>query len=123
MVARKKKETTISFKYIFPADLRELHVNGAYGGVVPDGSIRMGVYSERRAIPNCEKRVIKPDGTLAEIIEKEQKYDAVRIVQANLVLNVETAKSFVRWLNEKIEAYEEFQKKAQGTLVVKEAKK
>ena len=34
----------LSFKYIFSDDLKELHVNGADGGLAPDGTIRMGVY-------------------------------------------------------------------------------
>ena len=34
----------LSFKYILSDDLKELHVNGAYGGLAPDGTIRMGVY-------------------------------------------------------------------------------
>jgi len=123
MPPRRKKETSISFKYIFPSDLRELHVNGAYGGVIPDGNIRMGLYSERRAIPNSERRMVNPDGTLGGAFEQEKKYDVVRIVQANLVFNVDTARSFVSWLKEKIDAYEEFQKKARKESTTKEAKK
>ena len=96
----------ISFKYIFPSDLRELHVNGAYGGLSPDGLIRMAVYSERQAIPNLEQRKISPDSTLGELIEQEKKYEMVRVVQASLVFNAQTAKSFIKWLDDRIKEHE-----------------
>ena len=99
---------TFSFKYIFPSDLRELHVNGAYGGLGPDGTIRMAVYSERGAIPNFEKRIITSDKPLGEAIEIEKKYDIVRIIQASFVFNIGTAKSFVEWLNDRIKEHEQF---------------
>jgi hypothetical protein len=100
------KDGTFSFKYIFPNDLKELHVNGAYGGLGPDGTIRMGVYSERGAIPNVEKHIINPDKTIGGTVKLERKYDVVRIIQASLVFNVSTAKSFVDWLSERINEHE-----------------
>ncbi len=103
-----KELKEISFKYIFPSDLRELHVNGAYGGLAPDGSIRMSVYSERGAIPNFEKRKINPDETLGEFISEEKKYQVVRIVQTSLVFNIATAKALVRWLHDRIKESEDF---------------
>jgi hypothetical protein len=103
----------ISFKYILPSDLKELHVNGAYGSLAPDGSIRMSVYSERPAIPNYEMRKINPDETLGEFISEEKKYPMVRVVQASLVFNAGTAKSFVRWLDDRIREFETFKAEIQ----------
>ena len=100
----------VSFKYIFPDDLKELHVNGAFGGLGPDGTIRMAVYSERGAIPNMEKRGFNPDGTLGDILEIEKKYNIVRIVQASLVLNAGTAKNLIKWLEDRIQDFESFRK-------------
>ena len=105
----------LSFKYIFPDDLKELHVNGAYGGLAPDGTIRMGVYSERRAIPNFERRSINPDMTLGPALEEDTKYTMVRIVQASLVFSVSTAKSFVTWLNDHIKQAEKFKEELSKT--------
>jgi len=102
-------QEVFTFKYIFPADLRELHVNGAYGGLAPDGTIRMDLFSERQAIPNSEKRVVKSDKTLGEVIEEDKKYQVVRIVQACIVFNATTAKSFVNWLKDRIAESEKYQ--------------
>ena len=104
----KEKVGPVSFKYIFPNDLKELHINGAYGGIGPDGTIRMAVYSERGAIPNMEKRTFSPDGTLGDVIEIEKKYNVVRVIQASLVLNMGTAKSLIKWLEDRIKDYESF---------------
>lgn len=101
------KDGTVSFKYIFPSDLKELHVNGAFGGVAPDGMIRMAFYSERQAIPNVEKRPINPDKTLGDQKEEEKKYEYVRIVQASLVFNDKAAASFVNWLDGRIKELKE----------------
>lgn len=107
-----QKGKTVSFKYIFPTDIRELHVGGAFGGLAPDGTIRMAVYSERQAIPNVEKRLVKPDNTLGDQIGEEKKYEFVRIVQASLVFNAETARSFINWLGDRIKESEQFKEEA-----------
>jgi hypothetical protein len=107
-----QKGKTVLFKYIFPTDTRELHVDGAFGGLAPDGTIRMAVYSERQAIPNVEKRLVKPDNTLGDQIGEEKKYEFVRIVQASLVFNTETAKSFINWLGDRIKELEQFKEEA-----------
>ena len=97
-----KKRDSLSFKYIFPSDLKELHINGAYGGIDPHGMIRMAVYSERAAIANIEERSLNPDGTLGEVIDTDKKYDVVRVVQSSLAFNVVTARSLIKWLEERI---------------------
>ena len=102
------EDETVSFKYIFPSDLKELHVSGAFGGVSPDGMIRMAFYSERQAIPNVEKRPINPDKTLGDQKEEEKNYEYVRIVQASLVFNDKTAESFINWLDGRIKDFEGF---------------
>jgi hypothetical protein len=85
-----------------------LHVNGAFGGLAPDGTIRMAVYSERQAIPNVEKRRISRDKTLGEKVEEEKRYEYVRIVQTSMVFNAQTAISFVNWLNDRIKEFEQY---------------
>ena len=105
-------QDVITFKYIFLPDLKELHVSGAFGGLAPDGSIRMALYSERQAIPNFEKHVVKSDKTLGEVIEQDKKYDMVRIVQSSIVFNATTARSFMGWLKDKIDESEKFQVEA-----------
>ena len=101
------KSETVSFKYIFPSDLKELHVNGAFGGVAPDGMIHMAFYSERQAIPNVEKRPINPDKTFGDQKEEEKKYQYVRIVQSSLVFNDIAATNFINWLNGRIKDLEQ----------------
>jgi hypothetical protein len=101
------KGETVSFKYIFPSDLKELHVTGAFGGVSPDGMIRMAFYSERSAIPNVEKRPVNADKTLGDQKEEEKKYEYVRIVQASLVFNDKVAASFINWLDGRIKDLEQ----------------
>ena len=110
MNSSKVEEKIFSFKYIFPSDLKELHVNGAFGGLSPDGLIRMAVYSERQAIPNLERRKINPDETLGEQIEVDRKYEMVRVVQASLVFNAQTAKSFIKWLDDRINEQETYKR-------------
>jgi hypothetical protein len=46
-----KKLTEIEFDFIKSNFFRVIHVDGAFGGLSPNGFVHMALYSERRAIP------------------------------------------------------------------------
>lgn len=92
----------ISFKYVHPEDLRDLYVNGVWGGVTPQNEIFMHFYSERHAIPKKITHEINPDQSLGTVTSEEKGGDAVRLIQTSIVFNVATAIAFRDWLNDRI---------------------
>lgn len=98
-----QKPTKITFKYVYPDDLRDLYVNGLYGGVTPRKEIYAHFYSERHPIPKTITHDVKEDGTLGPEVNQEKGGDVVRFIQASVVMDLDTAISFQKWLSERIE--------------------
>ena len=93
----------ITFKYVYPEDLRDLYVNGLFGGVTPRKEIYAHLYSERHPIPKRSVYNVEKDGTLGPVEEIEKGGDVVRFVQTSIIMDLETAISFRDWLNGRIE--------------------
>jgi hypothetical protein len=120
-LARRKNEIIesgeIKFDYIKSNYFRVLHIDGAWGGVTPKLMIRMAVFNERSAIPKEVVQQVNAEGNLGdEIIEKRIARDAiVREVEADLVMDLPTAKSLMYWLQDKIDAVESILKEKGST--------
>lgn len=83
---------------------RTIHADGVFGGVTPRLSISATVFNERAPLPDQIVHEIKEDGTIgSEIVDERIARDGlVRELEANLIMDVEFAKVFVKWLTEKI---------------------
>lgn len=92
----------ITFKYVYPEDLRDLYVNGLFGGVTPRNEIYTHFYSERHPIPQKVVHSIEKNGTLGPEEEIEKGGDVVRFVQASIIMDLQTAISFRDWLDGRI---------------------
>jgi hypothetical protein len=93
----------IEFDFIKSNFFRVIHVDGAFGGVAPSGSIHMAVYSERHAIPT--KTVHKLDGNQLgeEVVNRRTGRAAiVREVEVDIVMGLDQAIVMRGWLDEKI---------------------
>lgn len=99
------KEEEIDFYYLKSNFYRVLHVTGAYGGISPQLSIHMNVYGERPPIPRRTSRALNADSSTRETI-RDGKHGIAREVEADIVMDVETAKSMVHWLNQQIATVE-----------------
>jgi len=93
----------LTFKYECPEDLRDLYVNGLYGGVTPRNELYIHFYSERHPIPKKATNKINEKGEVSEGSALELGGDVVRLVQASISMDVETASKFRDWLNEQID--------------------
>lgn len=103
---------SLKFKYIFSDDYNPVYVNGAQGGVNPQGEIVANFYLERLALPTAQTQVVTPEGRLGEVIETEPKdwnQSFVRFVKNGIVMNLQSAKSIHVWLGGLIEQCEKAQ--------------
>lgn len=82
----------------------------------------MAVFNERRAIPKQTVQTINPDGTIGqEIQEKRIERDAlVRELEADLVMDLQTAKHIIAWLQERVTQIETLVTQAQDKASEKE---
>jgi len=104
----KSSPTELSFHLIKGNFFRVIHVDGAFGGVTPRLDIRMAIFNERHPIPSVMFHHITPDGGLGEEISENRvtKEGVVREVEADLVMDYNTAKSIHEWLGNKIATIE-----------------
>lgn len=104
---------SLKFKYIFSEDYNPVYVNGAQGGINPQGEIVANFYLERLALPNSQTQVVNPDGMLGEVINSEPadlNQSFVRFIKNGIVMNLQSAKSIHTWLGGLIEQSENAQK-------------
>ena len=104
-----EKREHFTFRYVYPDDLRDLYVNGAWGGLTPRKEVNIHFFSERQPIPKAITHAVNDDNTLGEIVDKKLGGNAVRLIQASLVMNLETAISVRDWLNRMIKNAQEEQ--------------
>lgn len=100
----------IKCKYIFKEDYNPKYVNGAQGGVNPQGEIVINFYLERNALPNSQTFKVENDRVTPKEIESEPpdlKSSFVRVIENGVVMNYQSAKEFHRWLGNHLEKLEE----------------
>ena len=107
----------IKFDYIKSNLFRVVHAEGVIGGITPRPAIHMAFYNERNAIPRQTVFPVNEDGTLGpEITEERVVRDAiVREVEVDVVMDLNTAASFLKWLQEKLEIAEKMIKQGAQT--------
>lgn len=98
----------LKFDYIKSNYFRVIHVDGVWGGVTPNLNIQMALFNERNAIPRQIVHEVKPDGTIGhELPEKRDGRDTiVREIEASLIMDVQTAKVLIGWLQDKVDQLE-----------------
>jgi len=97
-----EKSDKITFKYLFPSDLRDLYVNGLWGGVSSRGELYVHFYSERYPIPNSATHKLNDQGLPGIEASIDMPGDIVRLIQCTITFDMATAVAFRDWLNERI---------------------
>jgi len=101
---------TIEFDYIKSNFFRVIHVNGAFGGINPDGTLFMAVFSERPPLPDATVQMVDSSGKIgAEVFEQRRvtsKGLIVRELEAGLTMDVNAARGLMQWLKERVEIAE-----------------
>lgn len=91
----------INFKYIFDNDYNPKYVNGAFGGIGPQGEIVMHFYYERGAIPYQINHNIEENGSLSaptDVKPDDIDKSFVRFIQSGVILDRKHATEIYNWL-------------------------
>ena len=104
----------VEFHYIKSNGFRVVHADGVWGGTTPRGYITMSFYSERSPIPRRITREVKAQQldsgdrvhVLGEEIARDAKNGLVREVEVEVMVDLEMAKSLLKWLENKVQTLE-----------------
>lgn len=99
----------VTFHIIKSNFFRVLHIDGVWGAFTPDGNLHISVYNERVAIPQKIVIGISQDGSTGDELRdrREGKDGYVREIEADLVMDIATARSFNSWLGAILRRYED----------------
>ena len=99
------EESTVVFDYLKSPQFRTVFATGMIGAVTPDGHIQFSLYNERPAIPRQIVHRLTKQGTLGEEISERRvsREGMVREMEVDVVTTVESAQSFIVWLQGKID--------------------
>lgn len=97
--------TKITFHFKKSPDFKTALATGIYGGPTIQGLININFFVDRPPLPKSVSHEIDGERIGAEV-EKEVKNGLIREVHSGILLDVNTAKSVVEWLNDKIEILE-----------------
>lgn len=101
----------ISFDYIKSNQFRVIRVDGVHGGIAPKANIiQMAFFSERQPIPRRETFELK-QGQLGARIYREERDAVIREVEVEALIDLDTARSINKWLEEKIELMTQVEKR------------
>lgn len=105
---------SLKFKYIFSDDYNPVYINGAQGGVNPQGEIIANFYLERLALPTSQTQEVTKEGHLGAVTCSEPadlNKSFVRFIKNGIVMNLQTARIIHTWLGNLIDQCEKAQSK------------
>ena len=113
--------SSVEYNYVKSQYFRVIHVNGAFGGLNPDGNLFMALFSERPPLPDVTVQAVESNGQLgAELVEQRKASKGiVRELEAGLAFDVRTARALLEWLRVRIDVAEKFAAELQPKSEVK----
>ncbi|MFZ5453817.1 MAG: hypothetical protein ACOZF2_18340 [Thermodesulfobacteriota bacterium] len=105
---KKGTEEKITFVYKYPIDYCPQYISGVWGGINPSGFIEAHFYSDHIPLPEASTHRLEGNKLIGKAISKlpEQPLGPIRIVKQGIIMDLDMAKSFKEWINEKIKALE-----------------
>jgi hypothetical protein len=102
------EQPRVRFHYIKSPEFRTIHADGGIGGPTPGGQFHLALYAERFPIPTLTEHEARPEGPGPEIREARVARDGiVRELQVDVVFDYRTAQSLLKWLQERIELWQQ----------------
>lgn len=107
-----KESQELKFDYVKSHYFRVIHADGVWGGVSPRGNIHMSFYNERTALPDVSKLTLTGEGQIPKPEQYKASSAIVREFEADVILDLATARSLSTWLNDKIKLLEDLVREA-----------
>ena len=104
-MSNKEDKKQITFNYIKADNFHSMLATGVIGGITLNSLVDMNFFTDRVTIPQKISFAIN-NGQIAKEMNRESKDGSVREVQFGVLMDVNTAKGLVTWLNERIKIIE-----------------
>ena len=100
------KKDSIIIHNIKNANFRQVHVDGAHGGITPSGHINLNFYSQRGAIPKGTEFAVK-DGQIGEAIKDVEgsKTGIIREFEFGIYMDINACENLKVFLERKIDEF------------------
>ena len=86
-------------------------INGAFGGPTSDNNnIVMNFYFENLELPKKYELNVGDDGNITESVIGAENIEVNRKVESGIIMNLDTAKSIHKWLEDTIKSLEQSNK-------------
>ena len=83
--------------------------HGVWGGINPQGEIELNFYEESDSLPQWSECLVAPDGSRGpEMMDEEnlEVREVVRRINTRVLLNYNTARAVLEWLEDRVAALE-----------------
>lgn len=101
------KKDSIVIHNIKNSNFRQIHIDGAHGGITPSGFINLNFYSQRGVIPKGTEFAIDETGKIIEAIRdiEDSKSGIIREFEFGVYMDINTCKNLKDFLEQRIEEY------------------
>ena len=99
----------IRYKYVMDDSVRMSTAHGVWGGINPQGEIELNFYEESDSLPQWSECLVAPAGSLGpEMMDEEnlEVREVVRRINTRVLLNYNTARAVLEWLEDRVAALE-----------------
>ena len=105
-MSQEKYPARIRYEYEHDPQARLHYAHGVWGGINPQGEIEINFYVEGDKMPSFSERMVAPDGSFGhEMAPGEADVRTiVRHVHSKVIVNYQTARALLEWLEDKVEA-------------------
>lgn len=108
----------VTFKYTKSVLCRVIHVDGAWGGITPQGYIQLDLYSEKHEVPDSQAYdVLEKDSNPQKSILKQKQLvqrGMNREVEVEVIFSPQVARALKTWLEERLAMIEAAEQKKQS---------
>lgn len=107
MTKNKNPLKTLEIHNLKSAEYREVHVDGALGGLTPTGYINVSFYGQRAVIPKSTIFEMTEEGRLGDRIKdsKESKKGIIREFEFGIYMDLTTCEALKEFLERQINEY------------------
>lgn len=100
-------ESKITYHNKISSGYREIHVDGAHGGITPRGYISLSFFAERFPIPKSSTFLLTENSLGAKISDSEDsKKGIIRDYEMGVYMDINTAKDLKKFLEDRISELE-----------------
>ena len=108
-MSQSKFPARIRYEYEQDPAARLQYAHGVWGGINPQGEIELNFYEESDSLPQWSECLVAPDGSLGpEMMDEEnlEVREVVRRINTRVLLNYNTARAVLEWLEDRVAALE-----------------